>query len=235
MQFENYTNLKQAVAQYAQDKTYFQITELKLALKAAEVPFSDESVKKYLYQLKKADRLFDAGRGWYSNIPQPFVLDTRPVQEIAEIIRRAFPLLNFCCWNTAQLQSYFHHLPGKNLFFVYAEKEGLNAVFEYLHEHNPNSYLNPQKRDIERSFRVTDNAIVVRPAISEEPKNGDYATIEKILVDLFIERIKLDLFDEWEYMRLLKTIVTQYRIDMAGLVRYAGRREVKEKMIKMIH
>jgi len=88
---------------------------------------------------------------------------------------------------------------------------------------------------MKQTFRTTEQAIVVRRTISEEPKQDNYATIEKILVDLFIEHKRLDLFDDWEYQQLFKTIITQYRINMAGMMRYAGRREVKEKIREMIH
>ena len=66
--------------------------------------------------------------------------------------------------------------------------------------------------------------------ISEAPGKGNSAPIEKILVDLYIERERLDLFDSWEYERLFKAITQQYRMDMAGLMRYAKRRKVKDKI-----
>lgn len=232
---ESHVTLKQAVIDYAQGRNYFQISELKQGLEASGVAFRDESVKKYLYQLKKAGRLFDAGRGWYSNIASSFVLDTTPIKGFAKRLKEEFPLLTFSCWSTAQLQSYFHHLQSKTLLFVYVEKDALLPVFEYLRQDNTNCYLNPHKRDVKQTFRPTEKAIVVRPMISEEPKKSHYATIEKILVDLFIEHKRLDLFDDWEYQQLFKTIVTQYRVNMAGLMRYAGRREIKEKIPKLIH
>lgn len=228
-------NLKQTVTEYAQDQGYFPISELKQVLGSAGISFRDASVKKYLYQLRKTGRLFSAGRGWYSNIPSPFVLDTKPVEEITERMRGQFPLLTFSCWSTAHLQSYFHHLQSKTFLFVYVEKDALNPVYDYLREHNSNCYLNPQKPDVRQTFRMTEDAIIVRPAISEEPKNGCHAAIEKILVDLFIERTKLELFDEWEYQHLFKTIVMQYRVEMAGLIRYAGRRKVKNAILNLIH
>ncbi len=232
---QNKISLKQAVIEYAQDRSYFQISELKQGLKASDIAFKDESVKKYLYQLKKAGRLFGAGRGWYSNIPSSFVLDITPIKEFTKRLKEQFPLLAFSCWSTAQLQSYFHHLQSKALLFIYVEKDALIPVFEYLRQDNANCYLNPHKGDVKQTFLTTEEAIIVRPMISEEPKKSNFATIEKILVDLFIEHKRLDLFDDWEYRQLFKTIITQYRINMAGLMRYAGRREVKEKIRKLIH
>lgn len=234
-QLKKYLSLMQAIIDYAQDKVYFQISELKQALKATEVQFNDESVKKYLYQLKKASQLFGAGRGWYSNISQPFLLETEPLHEITGRLHRQFPLLTFCCWSTAQLQSWFHHLLGKSLLFVYVEKDVLGPVYDDLRQHNANCYLDPQKRELQQSFRISTDAIIIRPSISEEPQKGHYATMGKILVDLFIERNRLEMFDEWEYQNLFEAIVMNNRIDMAGLMRYASRRNVKDKIQNLIH
>lgn len=228
-------NIKQAVSSYAHGKAYFQIGELKRALAADGITFRDESIKKYLYRLKKSGLLFDAGRGWYSNIPELFVPETESLQKIIGRLSRGFPFLPFCCWSTAQLRTFFHHLPGKSLVFVYAEKDLLGTLYDDLRQYSTNCYLNPQKREVQQSFRITEETIILRPTVSEEPKKAHAATIEKIMVDLFIERMRLELFDEWEYQHLFHEIVMHHRIDMAVLIRYADRRKVKDKMEGMIH
>ncbi|MBC8400724.1 MAG: hypothetical protein H8E14_04480 [Candidatus Marinimicrobia bacterium] len=75
----------------------------------------------------------------------------------------------------------------------------------------------------------------MRPEISEEPREGYFARIEKILVDLYFEKEKLSLIDDWEYDQIIENLVEQFRIDAAKLVRYAKRREVKKIFVNKIH
>ena len=219
--------IKRLVEDYVRDKHYFQIRNLKEALRERGVPFLDKTLRQYLYVLKKEKRLFSAGRGWYSNLSDPFSLDTRPIRKVTDNLREQFPLLSFSCWSTAQIQSYFHHLQSKNLIFVYVGKDDLLPLFEFLKENNYECYLNPTKRDLNTLFRASPETIILRQAISEEPRNGYFAAIEKVLVDLFIEHERLQLFDTREYRTLFEKIVLQYRIDMARLMRYAGRKGVR--------
>ena len=226
----NSGNLKQTVARIALGKTYLHIDALKAALSDAALHYSEKSVREYLYRLVKSGKLYSAGRGWYSTLAELFPLDTRPVEPFITLMAEQFPLLSFSCWSGVQLQSWFHHLPAKLPLFVYVEKDALGAVFDFLRDHYENCYLNPQKRDVRRNFRLTKDTVIVRPAVSEAPGEGRSAPIEKILVDLYIERKRLDLFDVWEYERLFKTIIEQYRINMAGLLRYARRRRIMDKI-----
>ena len=196
---KNGSSLKQAIAELALKQTYSQINSLRTELSEAGFAAQKESLKKYLYLLVKEEKLNSAGRGWYSNLIKPFMLDTQPVDEFINRLRKQFRLLEFSCWSGVQVQSWFHHLPGKLPLFVFVEKDAQNPLFEYLRDHYSNCYLNPQKRDIQQTFRLTEDTVIIRPAISEEPKSGYHATIEKILVDLLIEKQRLELFDEWEY------------------------------------
>lgn len=228
-------NIKKAVERIALKQVYLPIDALKKELNGAGFTFRAESIKKYLYLLVKEGKLYSAGRGWYSNLTKPFILDTQPVEAFIDQVRRQFPLLVFSCWSGAQVQSWFHHLPANLPLFIFVERDALNPVYSFLRDNFGNCYLNPQKREIQQTFRLTKDTVIVRPAISEEPREGNRAPIEKILVDLYIERERLDLFDEWEYQHLFKKIVQQYRVDMAGLFRYAGRRKIKDKIKVLIH
>jgi len=229
--------LQQAVAEYARGRTYFQIAGLRQSLVASGYNFKEGTLKKYLYRLKKAGALFGAGRGWYSTVAYPFVLDKKPLNKIVKLISEQFPLLTFCAWSTAQLQSYFHHLPGRHLVFIYSEKDALATLYEFLREKYRDCYLNPKQREVEQTFRLMGDTqtVLLRPAVSEAPAEGAYAKIEKILVDLLVEHSKLDLFDRWEYEQLFQKLIRQYRIEMAARIRYAGRRRAKEKIRQMIH
>ena len=76
------------------------------------------------------------------------------------------------------------------------------------------------------TFSIRDKTVVVRPSISKQPVNGHSATIEKALVDLFVECRQLPLMDVAEYRRMFTNLVTSRRITISALAAYAKRRKV---------
>ncbi|MFH2025520.1 MAG: DUF6577 family protein, partial [bacterium] len=220
--------LKQKIIDYSRDRKYFSIEDLKRYFQSTNIPYTDESVKKYLYNFQKDHSLYSAGRGWYSTIITPFQLESEPIKEIIVKLKDHFQILPFSCWSTQQIRSYFHHLPGKFVTFIYTDADSLGPVFDYLRDLYPNTYLNPAKNEVRKNFLIQENTIVLRHEITEEPRDGHYARIEKILVDLYFEKERINLIDGWEYDRIFENIVKQFRIDAAKLVRYAKRREMKQ-------
>lgn len=207
---------------------------MKSHLKSQRIDYSDESIKKYLYNLKNAGEIFDAGRGWYSNIPQAFQLDKEPVVKLVRLIGEKYPLLSFSCWSTRQLQSYFHHLQAKFVTFVYSDKDYISTIFEFLRENDLNAYLNPFHYEIKKSFIVDENTVILRPSITKEPSQGHFAEIEKILIDFYVENDKLQITSEWEYNNLFKQVVAGQRISIASLLGYAIRRKLTNEIKNLL-
>ena len=88
-------------------------------------------------------------------------------------------------------------------------------------------YWNPTRPVVDKTYTVSENNVVLRPTITEEPVIVDFATVEKILVDLYVEKDKLYLMDEWEYQQIFYSITECYRINLGCLLRYSQRRKVK--------
>jgi hypothetical protein len=66
------------------------------------------------------------------------------------------------------------------------------------------------------------------------PKEKNKAKIEKMLVDLFMEMKKMSLIDKEEYVKIISNIILNYRINMAEMLDYADRRELKEQVWHVI-
>jgi len=165
----------------------------------------------------------------------PFRLEKEPVQGIIDRIKEHFQILPFSCWSTQQIRSYFHHLPGKFVSFIYTDADSLGPLFDFLRDVYPNTYLNPGQDEVRKNFMIQENTIVLRREITEEPRDGHFARIEKILVDLYFEKERINLIDGWEYDRIFENVVKQFHIDAAKLVRYAKRREIKQYFYNKIH
>lgn len=228
-------NIKDAIKLYTSDKKYFNIEMVKAHLDDRKIAYSDVTVKQYLFNLKEESVIHDAGRGWYSTIEKPFELDTEPIQSIINNIKSKFPLLTFSVWSTEQVKSFFHHTLAKFVTFVYSDRDYLSSLFDALKGAGYSPYLNPTQHESRKSFTIDERTVVVRPSISEEPVQTHYATIEKILIDLFIESDKLMLMDKSEFDFVFSNIAGQFRINVPRLLRYSKRRKIEEDIKNLLN
>ena len=189
------------------------------------------TLNRYLYELRSDSQIYDAGRGWYSTIKQKFRLQQESISEIIENVEKQFPLLEFSCWSTQQINRFMHHLLGRFVLFVYTERDAMASMFDYLHDEGYQVYLNPTRREAEKSFVVNEKTVVIRPIVMKSPVQGHAAQIEKILVDLLIESKLLSLMDPTEFQRMSRRLVTSERIVMSELVSYSRRRKIGLEII----
>ncbi len=223
--------IKESIIDYARDKYYFHINDLKKYLLENQVKFEKDTLKKYLYLLKKNEVIYPAGRGWYSNIQKEFELNIEPTKKIIKLLIKKFPLLEFSCWSTEQLKGFFHHLPNQFITFIYTDKDFLSTLRDFLIENNYNVYLNPSKIEAEKFIELKTKTIILRPSVSSRiSKEKNLTKIEKILVDLFMEMKKISFVDKEEYIKIISNIILNYRINMAEMLDYSDRREVKERV-----
>ena len=187
-----------------------------------------------LYRFVETKKVFDAGKGWYSTIPTPFTPQYDSVNEIVKQVEKQFPLLHFSVWSTEQLQPFAHHLMTRFTIFIHTDSDAIGTVTNFLKSRNYSVYPNPRQAEVEKYVTTSDHRIIVRPLVTEEPLDGHYATIEKTLVDLFLEKDRLFLMDGKEYERIFENLIFSNRINIGRLLRYAARRNVKASMVKQL-
>jgi hypothetical protein len=227
MNNESYKNLlTKTLTSYGQTHFYFSYEEIKALLEQEKINITPSSLKSYIFELTKRGVIFDAGKGWYSSIKEPFELNTKPVKPIIRKIKKEFPLLDFSCWSTEQLNSFTHHLMAKFITFVYVDSDYMRNLTELLKNKGYNVYENPNKAEIEKQFTITDKTVVIRPSISKQPKAVDNCSpIEKILIDFLIENKKLSIMDYPEAENTVKNALNAGKINISEFFAYAKRRE----------
>ncbi|HZK12771.1 MAG TPA: DUF6577 family protein [Atribacterota bacterium] len=227
--------IKESIIDYAKDKYYFYIKDLKRYFTEKGIKFEEYTLKKYLYLLKKNEVIYPAGRGWYSNIQKEFELNIEPTAKIIKLLIEKFPLLEFSCWSTEQLKGFFHHLPSQFVTFIYTDKDFLSTLRDFLTENYYHIYLNPSKIEAEKFVDLKIKTIILRPSVSSRiSKEKNLTKIEKILVDLFMEMKKISLIDKEEYTKIVSNIILNYRINMAGMIDYAHNRKIKNEIQNII-
>lgn len=207
---------------------YFDVTSIRQLLREEDIRIEHKTLTRYLHTLMEDSCIYNAGRGWYSSIEKKFQLGTESVKEIISVIDTKFPLLEYSCWSTQQINRFMHHLLAKYVRYVYTDKDAMPSLFNYLGDSGYDVYLNPTRREVDKSFSIEKDVVVIRPTISKSPVRRDHnAPIEKILVDLCVELESVPIMDRSEFQRMAQNLVMSERIDMAKLLSYARRRKIE--------
>jgi len=205
---------------------YFSIKDLRHSLTNHKVAYEDRTLVRYLHDLVARGELYDAGRGWYSRLEMPFVLDSSAVQDLAGDLGRTFPLVDFSCWSTAQVQGAMHHLLGAFVSFVMVEADAMETVWAHLRDSGWYAHLNPRGPEAER-FRAGERTVVIRKASRKSRPLERLASIERLLVELCFERRDLALMSEEDYHAMISNLAGTRRIRIALFLSYAAERKLE--------
>ena len=217
-----------------EQSAYFSLAAIKRS--AAEIELSDDTLREYMSEAMATGIVSDAGRGWYSRHDKPVSLAPKPVAKIIRDVKKAFPLLDFCCWSTVQFNPFAQHLIAQPTIFLYAESDALNTVAEKLKANGWDAWSNPKQKDVERFVRPGEKTVVLRPAISKQPAAIDHAApIEKALVDLMVEAAKLQLMDFGEAQRILDAVLRAGIIQLPVIIGYSEIRGINLTSQEITH
>lgn len=203
--------------------------------------YSDASVDWLLLKLKEENEIISVSRGKYVRRPAD---ESRTIYKyshseeysiIEDYISEEYPLVSYQMWEFVQFNEFVNHQISKNIFFVEVESMLKETIFEYLKEKYQDVLLSPTVDDFHR-YKGKDNTIIVLKLISEAPKpnNEHSCVIEKLLVDLFTEKITGKLIPRNEYKTILEDSFAKYMIDEHKLFRYARRRHVETEIKSFI-
>jgi len=206
---------------------YFDVGTLRAWLKGSRVDFTAVTLNRYMTELTDAGFVWSAGRGWYSFVPSAIRLDGEPLAGIKKNLLERFPLLDFACWSTQQINPYMHHMLGKTVTLVLAPADALTSVFDHLRERGYTVYLNPNDKEVAKTFKVDVRTVVLRKLNTlHTPFQDHLLSVEAVLVDLSQESERLFLMDKAEFRQMAARLVTSGRVDLATLASYAKLRGV---------
>lgn len=226
-----------SLAEMMQSKPpYFPESAIKELVTEKQLPITEGTVSQYLLEAVKNGIVFDAGRGWYSSLANPFDLNIKPVKSLISLLSKGFPLLDFSCWSTEQVNPFAQHLMSQFLTFVYVESDSIEPVSEYLRDRGYSVYADPGKSVLNDLFRVVEKTVVVRKAITKQPVGENHAApIEKILVDLVWEAQKVPFLDESEAHTICDNATGSSRVNFAELLGYAKRRTLEFGWLRAVN
>jgi hypothetical protein len=202
---------------------YFNVADVRDWLRHRAITCPPALLREYLSGFMRGGVIHDAGRGWYSRIAEPCVLDAKPVARLAREVEKSFPLLDFTCWSTEQIRSYGHLLLARFAAFIHTDRDAMTSVADRLRDAGYDIHLNPRGAAA-RQFAIRERTVVIRPKPTTQPHEGHLVAMEGLLVELFMESRALRLMDEGEYFRMFTNLAGHSRISLARLLDYAHER-----------
>lgn len=158
------------------------------------------------------------------------------LQKIIDDVAEQFPLIQFQAWEAIQFNRFANHQIAQNMFFIEVESMLESAVYEFLRENTNHQVLLKPTIEICEIYAGSDT-IIVQNLITEAPVDQQaphHVMLEKLLVDLFADE-KMQLFLETsEFSTILEDAFHTYVIDESKMFRYARRRNIADKIKKII-
>lgn len=211
-----------------EQSAYFSLAAVKHALADVEIELADDTLREYMSEAMANGIVSDAGRGWYSRHDNPVSLDPKPVTKIIRDVKKAFPLLDFCCWSTVQFNPFAQHLIAQPTILLYAESDTLESVAERLRESGWDAWADPGRNEVQQFIRPGERTVILRPSILKQPESKDHiAPIEKALIDLKVEASRLKLMDSSEVQRIVDTVLGSGLLQLTVLFGYAKTKREK--------
>lgn len=211
---------------FSPNRHYIDLATVQRTIEAEALVYEASTINRYLHEWTKEGRIHDAGRGWYSDLPRAFqpVLETAPLPELATLLKKRFPLLEFTVWSTRQFTPFFHHHAARHATFLMVDRDGMEPVADALVKAGHHVVVHPLG-EVAKHFCLThEDTIILRPRLSSD-HNETFAPIEQMLVDFHHEIQKLGLFELAEFQRIFENLANRYRLNVPALKRYAERRK----------
>lgn len=209
-------------------------------MKQLHPELSRESIDWFVYNCQEQNIFKRIGRNMYTLAGSELDKD-RYEPEYSVLSDKTMKVLdmkkNSFCYQIWDSRVFEEFIPdaGRIPHIVFAEvaKEQMETAFEQLRRYlDCNVWLKPAHRYFKKYLE--EETVVVLPLSSESPRRREDShkvRLEKILVDMFANKLLLGLFDDEERKMVYETAFQRYLIDESTLFRYARRRN-KEKVVR---
>lgn len=208
--------------------------------RAQNPSISDSMLNWKIHDLLRRGELVSIGRGSYELPSKAEYLPrvTARLKELATLVRRAFPYLDFSIFHTEPLSGLMQHIPGKHLMILEVERDGSESVFFRLKELGLQTYLQPDLNTMVRYVAFENESLIVQPLLSEAPllqvEGIQVPAMEKLLVDLACEKAIYHAYQGAELRHIFENALEAYHIREDRLLRYAARRNRKKMVMTLL-
>ncbi|MEX0986492.1 MAG: DUF6577 family protein [Bacteroidales bacterium] len=193
-----------------------------------------------IYALVQMGVLSRIGRGkFYLGNSKIFIPEiSSKLKTINSKLKKEFPFLEYCIWNTSSFNEFMVHQPGRFYILIEVEKDATQSVYFYLKEAKYSVFIDPTKDLIEKYLPDEKETLIVKPLVSEAPvqkiEGLNTTTLEKMLVDVLCDDIILSAQQGFEMRTIFHEAMNKYTVNENRMIRYAARRSKKETLINYL-
>lgn len=232
--------MEKHISRYFEESKRLSKKELVISIKNNFPTWSDNTINMYLSKLKKEGIINAPSRGIYemeSNTPfQPNISNS--LKRIFNKVKREFPYINFCIWDTVWLNDFMRHQPFKHYVVIEVEKDASESVFTFLKEINKNVFFNPDEEIFDRYIHNQDEVLIVKNMVSESPliekDKISIPALEKLLVDMLIDT-SLFSAQQNEKEFIMRSVMEKYALNELKMRRYAVRRNREREIDELVN
>ncbi len=207
---------------------------------AAAYGLKPVTIRQHLSRLASAGDIVRIGYGKYmkASIKEDFpILISDNVKYIYNMLHSALPFADFCIYSGEIYEPLQHHLSVNHAIYVETNRDAVDAVFSLLKEHFSNVYKQPTADFMNDYVDLRKECVIIKPLVTESPllKVDDVPSpsIEKLLVDI-LQDPDLNYLRGIEFNYMMETALSQYRVSISKLLRYARRRNVQQQIKSML-
>lgn len=211
-------------------RPYFSLSTVRKSIENSALAAKPRLLREYLSEAMEKNIVHDAGRGWYSSLRLPAVLDPEATAPLRGTLAKRFPFLSHYVWSTRQVNPWMHHLLGKFVQFVQVESDGENDVAAFLRNEGWSVIVNPTAKTA-KNFAPGERSVVIR-GIRRPFDPTTEPRVENMLVDLMLENSRLYLMDEGERQDMSRKLLTTNRLEIAAL--FARLRDHKRNLADLV-
>ena len=193
-----------------------------------------------IYTLKKNEAIRTLKRGVYSAKNKSDFKSSvnKEIIDLFSIVHNQFPYIAMCIWETSWLNNLMVHQLFSSNIILEIDKDAASAVFAFLKEMYRDVYLNPGKHEVDHYINTGQNNIIVKNLTLTSPlrkfQHIIIPTIEKIMVDLFVDDELFVAYQGAELQNIYKELFVSYNINQSRLKQYAHKRHAKDKLISFL-
>jgi hypothetical protein len=232
--------LEKHIGRYFKESERLSKQKLVSSIKRDFPIWSDNTINMYLSKLKKEGIINAPSRGIYemdSSTPfQPNI--SNGLKRVFNKVKREFPYITFCIWDTVWLNDFMRHQPFKHYVVIEVEKDASESVFTFLTEINKNVFFNPDEEIFDRYIHNQNEVIIVKNMVSEPPliekEKIVIPALEKLLVDMLIDTLLFSA-QQNEKEFIMQSVVERYSLNELKMRRYAVRRNREREIDELIN
>ena len=224
----------------------FTTTELANFFKKNRAEISAKAIHWKIHTLKTNDVISSLGRGLYQwkkgeekQTKNEFEGKlTAAERALFAKIKAKYPLIQVCIWQVRWLHEFMTHLPSVSWTLVEVDKDVSESVFSLLRNSRHDVYFNPNRATMEHQLAYDRKAVIVKDLISQAPltqsKGVPCPVLEKVIVDLCIDKAVFDIYQGSELRNIMSEIFRRHQINLSRLKRYATRRNAWDRISEII-